>query len=257
MSSMFCLKDRVAIVSGSGRGIGREMAFGLAEAGANLVLVSRTKEQLEETKADINAKFPNVKIMVNPADVSKSGEAVRVVKETTDEFGRLDILLNNAGVNYKKDFLDFTEEDFRNIIDLNLTSQFMFAHAAATYMAKHGGGKIVNTASVGAVQAIGRAAPYCASKGGVLMLTKVMALDLAPYKINVNAICPGYIDTGLLVGDQKTAAMQAVQKATATASAGEKTDLNGAIVYLCSDASRYVTGTQIFVDGGMSMIAMR
>ena len=180
-----------------------------------------------------------------------------VIDFATQTFGQLDILVNNAGINFKKAFLDVTPEDWETIVHTNLTGEFLFAHAVAEQMAKQGGGRIINMASVGGILGLSKTAPYCASKGGIMQMTKVMAIDLASYHINVNAICPGYIDTGLLKEPaQKQMMMDNISKYTPMGRPGLAEDLVGAVVFLASDAASYVTGTSIVVDGGMSCIAM-
>ncbi len=256
MNQIFSLAGKTAIVTGAGRGIGRAIAIGLAEAGAQVVLVSRTEAQLEETQAAIAAKTA-VKTLVAPCDVTDQLAVEAVVAQTVETFGQLDILVNNAGINYKQPFLDVTVEDWEKIIHTNLTGEFLFARTAAQQMARQGGGRIINMASVGGILGLSNTAPYCASKGAILQMTKVMAIDLARYHINVNAICPGYIDTGLLKEPaQKQMMMDNMTKYPPLGRPGLAEDLAGAAVFLASDAASYVTGTSIVVDGGMSCIAM-
>lgn len=256
MSKLFSLAGKTAIVTGAGRGIGRAIAIGLAEAGAQIVLVSRTEAQLKETEAAILAET-DVKTLVATCDVTDQAAVQAVVAQTVETFGAVDILVNNAGINYKKTFLEVTTEDWETIVHTNLTGEFLFAHAVAEQMAKQGGGRIINMASVGGILGLSKTAPYCASKGGIMQMTKVMAIDLASYHINVNAICPGYIDTGLLKEPaQKQMMMENLSKYTPMGRPGLAEDLVGAAVFLASDAANYVTGTSIVVDGGMSCIAM-
>lgn len=256
MHSIFSLTGKTAVVTGAGRGIGRAIAIGLAQAGAQVVLVSRTEAQLKETEALILAQTA-VKTLVAPCDVTDQKAVEAVVARTVETFGTLDILVNNAGINYKKPFLDVTTEDWETIVHTNLTGEFLFAQAAAKQMAQQGGGRIINMASVGGILGLSNTAPYCASKGGIMQMTKVMAIDLACYHITVNAICPGYIDTGLLKdAAQKQMMMDNIAKYTPMGRPGLAEDLAGAAVFLASDAANYVTGTSIVVDGGMSCIAM-
>ena len=256
MNQIFSLAGKTAIVTGAGRGIGRAIAIGLAEAGAQVVLVSRTEAQLKETEAAILARTA-VKTLTVTCDVTDQAAVEAAVAQTIETFGAVDILVNNAGINYKKPFLDVTAEDWETIVRTNLTGEFLFAQAAAKQMARQGGGRIINMASVGGILGLSNTAPYCASKGGIMQMTKVMAIDLARFQITVNAICPGYIDTGLLKdAAQKQMMMENIAKYTPMGRPGMAEDLAGAAVFLASDAASYITGTSIVVDGGMSCIAM-
>ena len=257
MNNLFSLNGKNAIITGAGSGIGRAITIGLAQAGANVVLVGLTEKKLRETERLVLEENNNVQVFVAPCDVTNLSAVQKVVQETVDKFGSVDILINNAGINYKKEFLDVTESDWETIIKTNLTGEFLFAHSAAAQMAKQGGGRIINMSSVGGILGLSNTAPYCASKGGVMQMTKVMAIDLAKYNINVNAICPGYIDTGLLKeASQKQKMMNDISKFTPMGRPGMPEELIGTAVYLASDAAKYVTGTSIVVDGGMSCIAM-
>lgn len=256
MLDIFSLEDKVAIVTGSARGIGQAYAVGLAKAGATLVLVDILEDNLKDTAAIIKKETGRDSKMYG-IDVTDSSKIGAMVSELIAEFGKIDILVNNAGINAPKPFLEVTEEDWKKIVGVNLNSQFLMSSAVAKEMVKRKYGKIINMASVGGFMALSETAPYNASKGGVLQLTKTMAADLSQYNLNINAICPGFIDTGLL--EPSAARIERLKKVFANTPLnrlGDPSDLVGACVFLASDASKYMTGTQIVVDGGMSAVAM-
>ena len=256
MLNIFSLENKIAIVTGSARGIGQAYAVGLAEAGAQLVLVDLVEDNLKETTQMILEKTGRESLCFG-IDVTDSAKINGMVEEIIEKFGQIDILVNNAGINMKKPFLDVTEEDWKRIVGTNLNSQFLMSSAVSKEMVKRNYGKIINMASVGGFMALSDTAPYNASKGGVLMLTKTMAADLSQYGLNINAICPGFIDTGLLKDPkQKEVTVKKVMANTPLGRLGSPSDLVGACVYLASDAANYVTGSQLVVDGGMSSVAM-
>jgi len=256
MLNIFSLENKIAIVTGSARGIGQAYAVGLAEAGAQLVLVDLVEDNLKETAQMILEKTGRESLSYG-IDVTDSSKIKVMVDEVIKKFGKIDILVNNAGINMKKPFLDVTEEDWMKIVGTNLNSQFLMSSGVSKEMVKRNYGKIINMASVGGFMALSDTTPYNASKGGVLMLTKTMAADLSQYGLNVNAICPGFIDTGLLKDPkQKEVTVKKVMANTPLGRLGSPSDLVGACIYLASDASNYVTGAQLVVDGGMSAVAM-
>jgi len=256
MLDLFSLKGKVAIVTGSARGIGQAYALALAEAGADVVLVDILADHLEETATKIK-DVTDVTVKTYGVDVTDSKRIQEMVDEVEVTFGKIDILVNNAGINSAKPFLEVTEEDWKRIVGTNLNSQFLMASAVAKKMVRRQYGKIINMASVGGFMALSNTAPYNASKGGVLQLTKTMAADLSQYNLNINAICPGFIDTGLLKpSKEKEARLELVLNNTPLNRLGDPSDLTGACVFLASDASKYMTGTNLVVDGGMSAVAM-
>lgn len=256
MLDIFSLEGKLAIVTGSARGIGQAYAIGLAEAGATLVLVDLLEDNLKETANIIKDKTGR-DAKTFGIDVTDSAKINQMVEEIITEFGKIDILVNNAGINAPKPFLEVTEEDWKKIVGVNLNSQFLMSSAVVKEMVKRNYGKIINMASVGGFMALSETAPYNASKGGVLQLTKTMAADLSQYKLNINAICPGFIDTGLLKpSKEREERLKKVIANTPLNRLGSTDDLVGACVFLASDASSYMTGTQIVVDGGMSAVAM-
>jgi NAD(P)-dependent dehydrogenase (short-subunit alcohol dehydrogenase family) len=191
--SLFDLTGRTAIVTGAGRGLGRAIAVGLAQFGADVAIVSRTRAQLEETAAEL-AKTGR-KALILPADVSKKSEVESVVRQVVERWGRLDILVNNAGVDAAQPSLDYKEEDWDFVLDVNLKGYFLFAQAVGRVMIDQRRGSIVNNSSICGDVAVKNILAYNASKGGVNMLTRTLAIEWAPYNIRVNAFSPAYMDT--------------------------------------------------------------
>lgn len=254
--SIFSLAGKNAIITGAGRGIGAELAKDFAKAGANIMLVSRTQSDLDKVANEIKEFAPEQTIVGHACDVSNVEAVQAMVDEAEKLFGNIDILVNNAGINKKMPFLDVDLDTWQSIININLTGQFIVAQTVAKKMAESGkGGSIVSMASVGGFIALQNTSPYCASKGGILQMTRVMASDLAPYHIRVNAICPGFIDTGLLENNpQCDKLVEQFKHSTPLGRVGNVRDLSGAAIFLASDAASYITGTQITVDGGMSCV---
>lgn len=247
MSGLFDLTGRVAVVTGANTGIGQGLAIALAEAGADVALVGRTPA--EETAERVRAAGQRAAIV--GADLSTIAPVQEVVDQTLSELGGLDILVNNAGIIRRGDALDFSEEDWDAVIDTNLKSVFFLCQAAARQMVSKGRGKIINIASMLSFQGGIRVPSYTASKSGVAGLTKLLANEWAAKGINVNAIAPGYIATN------NTAALQAdelrnrqIMERIPAGRWGQPSDLAGAVVFLASDASDYVQGHILAIDGG-------
>ena len=250
---LFDLTGRVAIVTGGNGGIGLGMAQGLAEAGAKVVVVGRKAEKNVAAVAALNGLGAEAFAM--ELDVGSEADVATMVDRTLDRFGRLDILVNNAGINVRKPPEAYTLEEWRTIMDANLTSAFLCSKAAYPAMVAAGGGKIVNTGSLSSILGIPFAAPYAASKGGIVQLTRALATAWAKDNIQVNAILPGWIDTDLT----KQARIdvpglhERVLARTSARRWGTPEDFAGIAVYLASKASGFVTGTAIPVDGGYSI----
>lgn len=246
------LADKVAIVTGSTSGIGRAIAMAYAREGAKVVVVGRDGHRLGQVREEIGAAS-GVCLGIQ-ADLRKVSEIDKVVRETMKEFGRVDILVNSAGVFELCDFLEITEEFFDRTISLNLKALFFMMQRAAREMKKQGKGKIINLASIGGgTVGFPTGSVYCASKGAIVSLTQTVALELAPYKINVNAISPGNIRTPMnehLLADPDY--LKAMLDHTPWGRIGETTDITPAAVYLASEDSDYVTGIQLVIDGGWS-----
>ena len=247
MSGMFDLSGRVAIVTGANTGIGQGIAIALAEAGADIALVGRTPA--EETAEEV--RRAGRKAAIVHADLSTIAPVQGVVQRTTAELGGVDILVNNAGIIRRADALDFSEEDWDAVIDTNLKSVFFLSQAVVRHMVEQGRGKIINIASMLSFQGGIRVPSYTASKSGVAGLTKLLANEWAAKGINVNAIAPGYIATNntAALQDDEVRNRQILERIPARRW-GKPSDLAGAAVFLASDASDYVHGHILAVDGG-------
>lgn len=243
------LKDKVAIITGAGSGIGRAIAFAFIEEGARVVVADWSEKGGKETVGQIKNK--NGEAIFIKTDVSKTNDVEQLVKACLDKFGRVDILINNAGIYKACNLHEMTEENWDKIIDINLKSVFLGSKRVISEMLKHGKGKIVNIASIAGLVGFAQSGAYCASKGGIIALTKAMALDYAPKKINANCICPGVIKTAMtkdMIGDPAT--KQFLESSTPYPRLGEPDDIAMAAVYLASDESDFVNGEILIVDGG-------
>jgi len=243
------LKNKVAIVTGSRRGIGKAIALALAKAGANIVVsdinLDDCNKLVEEIKA-INGNALAVKTDVsNPEDVSQ------MINLTTEKFGKVNILINNAGIYMQKSLTDVTEQDFDRTLDINLKGVFLCSKAVVPEMIKQGKGKIINIASIAGQVGFANSSAYCASKGAIINITRELALELAQYKINVNAIGPGVIETDMtkdLLEDKAT--KETLLANIPLSRIGKPEDIANAALFLASDNSDYITGITLFVDGG-------
>ncbi|WP_420143934.1 2-dehydro-3-deoxy-D-gluconate 5-dehydrogenase KduD [Sphingobium sp.] len=247
MSNIFDLSGRRAIVTGANTGIGQAIALSLATAGADIAAVGRTPAQ--ETVEQVRALGRRAEII--SADLSSIEPVQRIVDETVEKLGGLDILINNAGIIRRADSVDFTEEDWDAVIDTNLKTSFFLCQAAGRHMIAQGGGRIVNIASLLSFQGGIRVPSYTASKSGIAGLTRLLANEWAAKGVNVNAIAPGYIATN------NTAALQAdetrnrqIQERIPAGRWGQPSDIGGAAVFLSSGAAQYIHGHILAVDGG-------
>jgi gluconate 5-dehydrogenase len=251
----FKIKGHTAIVTGASSGLGVSFAEALADEGANLVIAARRYDKLVKIAEELTRKH-NVKVIPVKTDVSSEDEVVNMVRTAVEQFGSLEIMVNNAGIASLNPSVDMTLEEWKKVIDVNLTGVFLCARTAAREMIKRKYGKIVNIASIyGAVGDIFHAAPYYASKGAVINLTRGFAIEWAPYRINVNAIAPGFFPSEMteqVFKDEN--AMKHILSRTPLGRTGEPLDLKAALLYLASPASNYVTGQTIFVDGGWTAL---
>jgi NAD(P)-dependent dehydrogenase (short-subunit alcohol dehydrogenase family) len=253
---LFSLKGKTSIVTGAGRGIGRSIALGLADAGSNVVVCSRTTTELEELADEIKAK--GVESLVVPCDVSKEGDIDHVIQKTLEYFPSIDVLINNAGITKKHPAEEYPLEDWNQILAVNLTGVFQFAQKVGKVMLEQGKGSIVNISSIASQQAIKKSLAYAASKGGVNMLTKNLAAEWADKGVRVNGIAPAYIETPLVVAvkNHREGFADDIINRTPMKRMGQPEELAGAAIFLASDASSYVTGETIFVDGGWTALGL-
>jgi NAD(P)-dependent dehydrogenase (short-subunit alcohol dehydrogenase family) len=259
--SRFSLEEKVALITGGSRGIGQATAVAFAQAGAHVVVSSRNLEDLEKV-ADAVRGIGRRALPV-AAHMGRL-ENVRMLVETAmAEFGRIDILVNNAGTAPAyANCLDAEERLWDSIMNLNLKGLYFLSQAAARVMKDQGGGKIINVASIDGYKPQENVGIYSISKAAVIMVTKSMALELAPYNIRVNAIAPGAIDTKMLNNmwaglpeAKKASAKKAVSTRTPLGRIGVPDEIAGAMVYLASDASSYLTGETILIDGGAMLVS--
>jgi NAD(P)-dependent dehydrogenase (short-subunit alcohol dehydrogenase family) len=248
---LFDLTGRVAVITGISRGIGRELALGFAEAGATVVGCARSFERAEKTAAEIRAKGHEALAIL--ADVSRAADCEALVQGAVRRYGRLDIMVANAGINVKKPALAVTESDFDAVIAGNLRASFLSAQAAARQFIRQGtGGAIVINSSNASLAAFDELAPYSAAKGGIDMLVKSLAAEWGVHGIRVNAFNPGYTRHGMTAESQAhlAAAEAAIVAATPLRRVAELREMVGPALFLASDAASFVTGTILLADGG-------
>jgi gluconate 5-dehydrogenase/2-deoxy-D-gluconate 3-dehydrogenase len=244
------LAGRVALVTGAGRGIGRGLALGFAREGADVVLVSRTTEELETVAAE--ARAVGVEALVAAADVRDEAAVHVAVSAATEQFGRIDVLVNAAGIPMVAPTTELPLEHWQRAIDINLTGTFLFCQAVGRLMLTQGRGSIINIGSIHSFQGIPMRAAYAASKGGVLQFTRSLAVEWAPLGVRVNMIAPGWIRTPLqddLVAQGKLDRTPIIAR-TPARRIGEVNDLVGPAIFLASDESSFVVGEMLVVDGG-------
>lgn len=243
------LTGKVAVATGGSKGIGYGMALALAHAGADIVIVSRNLSEGEKAAADMRAL--GRKSIAISCDVTCAASLDAMVEQAIKKFGKIDILLNNAGMNIRKPVVDILEEDWDKVIDTNLKGIFLTAQRVGREMIKQKSGKVINIASILGVVGMPWQASYAASKGGVVQITKVMALEWAEYNINVNCIAPAYIRTPMTEGWlTDPIRLNAILDSTPLKRIGTLEDLAGPVVFFASDWSNYITGHILLVDGG-------
>ena len=253
LERMFDLTDRIALVTGGNGGIGLGMALGLGQAGATIVVVGRNAEKSAAALRELQAA--GVRAESLPCDVTDEAAVQGLFAQVEARHGRLDILVNNAGSTVRKPPEQLSLAEWRSVMDVNLTSAFLCCRSAHPLMLKAGGGKIINIGSILSIFGAPYAAPYCASKGGIVQYTKSIALAWAKDRIQANAVLPGWIDTELTAGARAQVAglNERVLARTPAGRWGEPRDLAGIAVFLASRASDFVTGTAIPVDGGYAI----
>jgi len=243
------LAARNAFVTGANGGLGSHFAKVLAEAGANVAIAARKLESLEPLQNTLQAS--GRRICAVALDVTKPASVAGAIDEAAAALGPLTVVVNNAGVAITKPLLDHTEEDWQQVIEVNLNGAWRVAQAAARHMVKHGqGGSIVNIASILGLRVSAQVPSYAASKAALIQLTKAMALELARYRIRVNALAPGYVETGINREFFASEPGQALIKRIPQRRIGTPGELDGALLLLASDAGSYMTGAVLAVDGG-------
>jgi NAD(P)-dependent dehydrogenase (short-subunit alcohol dehydrogenase family) len=249
---MFDLKNKVAIVTGARRGMGKSHALTLAKAGAKVLVSDISQEECQLVVDEIEKAGGEA--MAAKCDVSKKEEVEKMVKAAIDKWGKLDILVNNAGICQFKPFLEITEEEWDRTIDINLKGYFLCAQTAAKEMAKQKSGAIVNVASIAMGQVgvgFSTLAHYSASKGGIVAMTETMAIELGPFNVRVNAIAPGVIETPMIDPiKQDKKAMQGILARLPLGRVGKAEEVSNLVLFLASDASSYMTGSTVVIDGG-------
>ena len=256
LENLFSLKDKIAIITGASRGIGRAISRAFGEAGADLVVSSRNKRPPELEKVAEEVRSLGRKTLAIPAHVGKREDVENLVRKALQEFGRIDILVNNAGANpILSTMVDLEEEAFEKVLEVNLKGAFLMSQAVAREMIKQGGGRIINMSSISGLRArADRTGAYCISKAALNMMTQVMARELAPHNILVNAIAPGSIKTDFsrvnwTDPERKAQRIREIELKRF----GEPEEVVGLALFLASEASSFVTGEIIRVDGGQTI----
>lgn len=253
---MFNLEGKNAFISGASRGLGRQFANALAKAGANVVITSRTLESLESTKQEIEAigrKCINIKM-----EVLEEESITKAVKKAETELGPISILINNAGCNIRKPALEVTWQDWETVVDTNLKGAFFLAKEIAKGMTERGYGRIVNIGSVTSVAGYAGLGPYGASRGGIKQLTMSLAHDWGDKGVTVNCLAPGWFKTEQNSNlFENSDWVSYIEERIPLGRVGRPNDLDGTCIFLSSDASAYVTGQTLLVDGGISVGAVR
>lgn len=247
---LFDLTGRVAIITGGSKGLGSAMAEGLASAGADLLLTSRNQDEVEATAAQIQADYGN-KVIGMAADVTDPEQVAAMTERAISEFGKIDILINNAGINIRGPIDEITLEEFQDVQNVNVTGPWLCVRSVVPHMKQAQYGKIINLASTLGLVGMSNRTPYTSSKGAMVQMTRALGLELCEYGITCNAICPGPFLTPM---NEPFAETEEIKKFIVGAVAMNRwarmEEIQGAAIFLASDASSYMTGSMVTVDGG-------
>ena len=248
--NLFNLKGKSAIVTGGSKGLGLAMAAGLASAGASVMLVNRNADEGTAAAQQLADEY-GVQTTSFAADVTDAAQTEAMAKAAFDAFGRIDILINSAGINIRGAIDEVSHKDFQKVMDVNVTGTWLCCRAVTPYMKKANSGKIINLASTLGIVGLANRTPYTASKGAVVNMTRALALELAPFAVNVNAVCPGpfLTEMNIPIADSPEA-KNFIVGATALERWGELAEIQGVALFLASDAANYMVGSIITVDGG-------
>ena len=251
MHKLFDLSGKVAIVTGASRGLGQYFSRALAKAGADLVITSRTLSSLTEFKQEIESL--GRKALAVQMDVLSENDIDQMVQKAMAEYGKMDILVNNAGLNIRSPAADFSWEDWDTVLQTNLKGNFFCARAVGAEMIKRKYGRIINMGSCTCLFGMEGIAPYCASRGGVLMMTRALAAEWGKFGITANVLAPGWFKTAQNAALYENPEwIKSVKSRIPLGRPGKPNDLDGTVIFLASDASEYVTGQIILVDGGFT-----
>ena len=256
MTGQFGLGGKIAVVTGASRGLGERFALALARAGADVIVTSRTVQSLSRTTDAIEATGRRAAAL--ELDVRDDRSIAAFGEAALKAFGRVDILVNNAGCNVRKPSVDVTPDDWDRVVGTNLRGTFFVATAFGRHMIANGYGRVINIGSVTSIFGYGGIVPYCASRGGVKQMTMALADEWGPHGVTVNCLAPGWFETDqnrVLYEDPEWLAM--LNERIPMGRPGGPADLDGAVVFLASDASEYVTGQTLLVDGGITTGSMR